>query len=128
MALLHRSCGYPVAPMIDAGRQEVYAALYLPGSDAMPPARPERAGPPRDFLGDLPSGPILFCGDGARRYQELVEQLRAPGDVVDPEPCFLGTTLARWASGMVRSGAPWSLGALRPNYIRPPDAEGKPRN
>jgi tRNA threonylcarbamoyladenosine biosynthesis protein TsaB len=128
MALLHLDRGLPVAPMIDAGRREVYAALFVEGQGGARAVREERGGPPVEFLAALPSGPIHFCGDGAREFRELVFQVRGPGDTLDSRPCFLGSTLARWATGRLREKAPWSLAGLRPNYIRPPDAEARPRS
>jgi tRNA threonylcarbamoyladenosine biosynthesis protein TsaB len=127
MALLHRELGLPVAPMIDSGRREVYSALYLPGEDGAVALQEERGGAPRGFLEALPAGRVLFCGDGARRYRDLVLEVRGAGDCVITEPCFLGSTLARWAALRLQEKSPWSLAALKPNYIRPPDAEGGAR-
>jgi tRNA threonylcarbamoyladenosine biosynthesis protein TsaB len=127
MALRHRGRGLPVAPLIDAGRREVYAALYGFGEDGMRVLKEERGGPPGDFLEELPPGPLFLCGDGAREYRDLIARLRGPGDLVEPDPCFLGSTLARWAALRLREKSPWTLGDLKPNYIRPPDAEARPR-
>ena len=127
MALLHRDRGLPVAPMIDAGRHEVYSALYLPEERGTRVLREERGGPPREFLEALPPGPVCFCGEGAREYRELIRQVRGSGDPLATETSFLGSTLARWAFRRLQDKSPWSLGALKPNYIRPPDAEIKPR-
>ena len=114
-------------PVIDAGRREVYAALYGFGEDGMRVLKEERGGPPGDFLEELPPGPLFLCGDGAREYRDLIARLRGPGDLVEPDPCFLGSTLARWAALRLREKSPWTLGDLKPNYIRPPDAEARPR-
>jgi len=127
MALLHWGRGLPVAPMIDAGRREVYAALYGFGEEGLRVLREEHSGPPVEFLEALPSGPVLFCGDGAREYRDLIARVRAPGDRVETDPCFLGSTLARWAVRRLREKSPWTLGALKPNYIRPSDAEARTR-
>ncbi len=127
MARCHRESDLPVAPMIDAGRREVYAALYSPEGEPPAALREERGGSPRDFLEALPPGPVLFCGDGALKYRDLVLEVRGERDKVAVDPCFLGGTLARWALRRHGEGAAWSLGALKPNYIRPPDAEARPR-
>jgi tRNA threonylcarbamoyladenosine biosynthesis protein TsaB len=127
MALLHRGRGLPVAPMIDAGRREVYAALYRFEGEELRVLREECGCPPGEFLQALPPGPVLFCGDGAREYRDLVARFRAPGDRVETDPCFLGGTLARWALRRLRERSSWTLGALKPNYIRPSDAEARAR-
>ena len=127
MALMHRKRDLPVAPMIDAGRQEVYAALYGFDREELRALREERGGPPGEFLESLPPGPVLFCGDGVLVYRDLVVGIRGSGDRLETDPCFLGSTLARRAAAALRAKSPWTLAALKPNYIRPPDAEARPR-
>jgi tRNA threonylcarbamoyladenosine biosynthesis protein TsaB len=123
MALHFRSRGLPIAPVIDAGRREVYAALFRVEDGILRSIREEKAGPPEEFFSSLPREPILLCGDGVRRYRD-----RIPGDqgverVLEAEGCFLGGTLARWGAEQLGRGSPWSLRELKPNYLRPADAE-----
>jgi tRNA threonylcarbamoyladenosine biosynthesis protein TsaB len=127
MARTYRDRGLPVAPMIDAGRGEVYAGLFDAAAEAPRSLLKERGGSPREFLEALPDGPVLFCGDAAFRNRDLIAQVRGSADWVEPNPCFLGGTLARWAAERQAGRMPWSLSALQPNYIRPPDAEIRPR-
>ena len=112
-----------VAPMIDAGRGETFGGLYeVRGGEAVPVAE-ERSESPQAFLARLPTGPLRFCGDGARRYRDLIRQTRGDEDWIELEPCFLGRTLAKWGLERHSKGSPWSLADLRPNYLRPPDAQ-----
>jgi tRNA threonylcarbamoyladenosine biosynthesis protein TsaB len=127
MARTYRDRGLPVAPMIDAGRGEVYAGLFDAAAEAPRALLKERGGAPREFLEALPEGPVLFCGDGAFRNRDLIAEVRGSADWVESNPCFLGGTLARWAAERQAGRMPWSLSALQPNYIRPPDAEIRPR-
>jgi tRNA threonylcarbamoyladenosine biosynthesis protein TsaB len=127
MAFRYRDRGLPVAPMIDAGRNETYSALFVVLEEEVRAEMEERAGPPGQFLRALPPGAVFFCGEGARKYRELILQTRGAGDLLYADTCFLGGTLARWAAGRLRKKAAGSLGDLRPNYLRPPDAEIKPR-
>jgi tRNA threonylcarbamoyladenosine biosynthesis protein TsaB len=123
MALHRGEDPSPVAAMIDAGRGEVFAGIYeVRGGEAVPLGE-ERSESPESFVARLPSGPLRFCGDGARRYRDLIRRSRGPADRIDPEPCFLGRTLARWGLDRHQQRSPWSLADLRPNYLRPPDAE-----
>ena len=124
MAMRHREAEVPIVPMIDAGREEIYGALFSIQGGGLVPGVAERESKPEVFLRALPAGPVLFCGDGAVRYGGLIEKIRGGADRVDCGPSFLGSTLARWGVRMLQERAPWSLGSLRPNYIRPPDAEG----
>jgi tRNA threonylcarbamoyladenosine biosynthesis protein TsaB len=125
LALAHRyiARGLPVAPMIDAGRGEVYSALYGGGQGGLREISPEQGGPPEAFLASLPSGPILFCGNGAGVYRDLILRMRSGNDALVGDPCFLGATLGRLGASKLREGCPWSIGSLKPNYLRPPDAE-----
>ena len=123
MALHFRKRGLPIAPVIDAGRREVYAALFRVEDGTLRTIREEKAEPPEEFFASLPPEPILLCGDGVRRYRD-----RIPGDqgaerVLETDGCFLGGTLARWGAEQLGKKSPWSLRQLRPNYIRPADAE-----
>jgi len=123
MAFRFRERGLPVAPLINAGRQEVFAALYSVDAAGFKVLNPEQGGPPMAFLKTLPATPVLFCGDGAMEYHDRIMQVRAGRDFIEAESCFLGGTLARWGSGRLAAGTTWSLAEVKPNYIRPPDAE-----
>lgn len=115
--------GFPVCAMIDAGRGEIYAALFRLEGAGMIEALPERSQPPADFIAALPGEPAYFCGEGVRIHRGLIARLRDQPDILDTQPCFLGATVARLAARRHAEGATWSLASLRPNYIRPPDAE-----
>ena len=125
LALAHRyiARGFPVAPLIDAGRGQVYAALYAGSEGGLREVLPERGGAPEAFLASLPPEPILFCGDGVGVYRDLILRSRPGNDPLVGGPCFLGATLGRLGASKLKEGCPWSIGSLKPNYIRPPDAE-----
>ena len=123
MALRFQTRGLPVAPVIDAGRREVYAALYRVDGGILRAIREERAEPPDAFFSFLPPEPVLLCGDGARRYRDRIPGDQGAGRALETEECFLGSTLARWGAEQLEKKAPWSLSHLKPNYIRPADAE-----
>ena len=118
---LHR--GLPVVPLIDAGRGEVYAALYRKGDGGILVGAPERSADPERLVASLPEEPVLFCGDGVRVCWSLIRSSRGRKDSLEEGPCFLGAVLAQWGVQEHKKGSPWSLRSLTPNYIRPPDAE-----
>ena len=125
LALGHRyiARGLPVAPMIAAGRGEVYSALYGVSHGDLEEFLPEQGGDPAPFLASLPSEPVLFCGDGVETCRDLILRSRPGNDNFAAGPCFLGATLGMLGARKLREGLPWSIGNLKPNYIRPPDAE-----
>ncbi len=63
---------YPVCPMLDARKNEVYTGLYQT-TDQASQLKHDCVTAPADFL-QLLSGPTIFVGDGALRYQELIQQ------------------------------------------------------
>jgi tRNA threonylcarbamoyladenosine biosynthesis protein TsaB len=105
--------GLPVAALIDAGRDEVYAALY--DSQGAPVIAPERARPAA-FAARLPEA-VLFAGDGAERYRALLEEAR-PGACFQLGPAFLAHSLAQLARAAFAGGAGVPAEALRPHYLR----------
>jgi len=125
LAMGHRFIdqGLPVAALVDAGRGEIYAALFRREQGELREALAQQSGGPRDLLASLPLEPILFCGDGVERLHDDILRMRHGTDRLAEGPCFLGATLARLAAKNIEEGQPWSITSLKPNYIRPPDAE-----
>lgn len=116
-------CAFPVAPMFDARKSEVYAGLYRVG--ALPVAlRPDAVLAPETFLAGIDS-PTLFVGEGAVRYRELIRAtlgelaLFPPWHLHQPRAAA-GAALALDAA---QRGEFIPLAALNPTYIRPSEAE-----
>ena len=64
----------PIAPLVDAKRQQVYAALYEKRNGFLEKRIKERVIPPDAFLKTL-KGKTLFVGGGARLYKETIEEV-----------------------------------------------------
>lgn len=74
-----------ICPMVDAGRGEVYAALYRSdGPDVYEKTIQECVVRPDEFVGSI-KGEIIFLGDGARKYQTLIEETLANGSFIAPQ-------------------------------------------
>lgn len=107
----------PVAPWLDGGRGEIYAALFRsleePGDECV--------APPAEVLPGLPGEPLLFVGDGAVRHGELIARRPQahPGDLVRPLPDGLAAAAAFLGRDALARGT--ALPPL-PRYLRPPDA------
>ena len=138
--------GLPVSPMIDARKNEVYAALYdapahprqirsaAPNRDpaaALPPelALVEKIAPcvvpPETHIASIPGRPTLFVGSGAVRYRGQIEKLfgmqaRFAAEN-DPDTRFL----CRLAGSLEPLG-PQDVVTLEPLYVRPSDVKLKP--
>lgn len=106
-----------VCPVLDAGRGEVYAALFRIESGAPVRAGEDRSWRPPELLQALP-GEAVLAGDGAGALLRLRPRLR----MLEPCPLLAGA-IALWVAERVRPGGGYGAGALRPNYVRPADAE-----
>jgi len=121
MAWAGRAHPAPLCPLVDARRGRVYAATY-----ALEGARPVRTGPevdadPRELLRSL-THPVTLFGDGVRAHREAVAEAAPPGSriVECDEP--LARAVLELGAAALREGSAPAPGALRPRYVRPPDA------
>jgi tRNA threonylcarbamoyladenosine biosynthesis protein TsaB len=105
-----------VATWVDAWRGEVYAALYENGAEIMPPTVDAPAHLLRD-LGDA----TLFVGDGAAAYARLITT--AGGRTADPVAPPIAGAVAILAAREAEAGHCPPPHAIRPLYVRRPDAE-----
>lgn len=109
-----------VATWVDAWRGEVYAALYEAGREAEPPvvARPD------DLVRHLAGQETLFTGDGAAVHRETIRAVL--GDLArftEPVAPLLAGAMAGLAADAFRAGGRPRPHAIRPLYVRRPDAE-----
>ena len=108
-----------VATWVDAWRGEVYAAIYRSGRSSEPPLVSQ----PIDLLRAMGAGPTVFIGDGAATYRDLiVAALGADARVADPAAPMLAGTIARLATAAYAAGDRPGPHAIRPIYVRRPDA------
>lgn len=123
LALNGRDSTVPVCPLYDARKGEVYSSLYS-FVNGLTPLRPEMAISPESLLAEL-EGPVLFLGDGAVRYRELiVERLGeraafAAGAMNRPD----AAVAAPLVQDRLHSGATLSPFELLPRYLRLSEAE-----
>jgi len=114
---------FPVCPMFDARKKEVYAALYDCRDFPVPIIEDSVVAPER-VLEKL-DGATIFVGEGAIAYRELIvdrlgdRALFAPSSAHQPRAAH-GALLAQRAFER-REVIP--LAALVPRYIRPSEAE-----
>lgn len=122
LAWRFRDRHHRVAPMIDARRQQVYAAAYDVRDREMTPLAPEEAVFPSRWLKKLPPGEFLFVGDGARLYQGAVAAQRPESRALAVDNCIL-TELCQLGFQRFCAGSAAPVGQLKANYVRPSDAE-----
>jgi tRNA threonylcarbamoyladenosine biosynthesis protein TsaB len=124
--------GTVVAAWMDAHRREVFSALYRV-TDAAPFALDRLVEIDAAAVGDPAATlarwaargnaqPSLFVGDGAVRYADAIRGSGATDAVIVPPPLIAGT-IGRLAVARARAGAAGDPSAIRPLYVRRPDAE-----
>lgn len=112
-----------VAAWIDAQRGEVFAALYDRSVDR-PLAAPSSLHPAATleaWKGTLASRQVVFAGDGAVRYRDLIGRtLGARAMVQEPAPALAAEAARIAAEHPERAVAPHGI---VPIYVRRPDVE-----
>jgi tRNA threonylcarbamoyladenosine biosynthesis protein TsaB len=109
----------PVAPMLDARREQVYVALYSEGTDRL--SAGERVVDVASWLKDLPPGlDPLFVGTGAFSYRSQIQESGRGQWLFAEQPPLLAT-LIRLATERADQAGP--VESIRANYVRPSDAE-----
>ncbi|SJZ48462.1 tRNA threonylcarbamoyladenosine biosynthesis protein TsaB [Trichlorobacter thiogenes] len=114
---------WPVCPMLDARKNEVYTALYRT-TDRTTQLKQDCVIPPADFLQML-SGPTIFVGDGALRYQELIQQTLGDNALFAPPTHHLlrPSSGCQLAEAAFQNGLSVPPEQLLPNYLRLSEAE-----
>jgi len=118
---------HPVCPLLDAQREEAYAALFRRDETGQwIRLLPDQVIAPGDLLKQL-SGLTIFVGEGAVRYQALIQQRMgekasfAPAETQWPSAAIVAQMgLSRFLRGETAQAK-----EIAPIYLRRPDAEIK---
>jgi len=112
-----------LAPVLSAGRGEIYGALFARREGAVERLTGDRLWKPEKLLASLPSD-VILVGDGVEAVGNAVRGGPAPLSIEHPP---LAGAIAAWAAARIAPGALYRPGSLVPNYIRPSDAEAARR-
>ena len=113
-----------VAPVVDARRQQVYAAVYRITAEGPELLEPETISRPDAWLRTLSSKDCLFVGDGATLYSSTIANARPGSRILASDNCIL-TELCQLASLKHTRGIVADASTLAANYLRPPDIQMK---
>ncbi len=120
-------CRYPICPILDARKKEIYCGLFEYHGSSLISLMEESALDP-ETLAKRIDRPTLFVGDGWRVYGPFFQE--ALGRLVIPPPSSRGVSPAAVADlGRRRllQGEKDAIEDLVPRYIRPSEAELKRR-
>lgn len=118
-----------ICPMLESRREEVYAALYFRQETSVTEVLPPGAWLAKEFCADLrkkmKDTPILFLGEGAVAYRELILNLLGAQAVFgeDEENLINGATLARLALAYWEETGEDALYSCQPLYLKRTEAE-----
>lgn len=115
-----------VAPMLDAKKNELYAALFEVSSKSRRELLPQAAYDPDAFFSRLPSGRVIhFVGNGVRLYErKLLGYMRDKARLLDRSD-FLAAEVGRLGYRKLLAGELTNAAGLAPVYLRKSQAEGK---
>jgi tRNA threonylcarbamoyladenosine biosynthesis protein TsaB len=123
LAMNLSGASYPVCPMFDARKKEVYSALY-DCRDLPLPILEDCAVPPLELLDRL-EGVTIFVGEGATAYRDLIVERMGEKAVFAPFTLNVprASCGALLAARVFAEGKGLTPSALLPRYIRPSEAE-----
>lgn len=121
LAYRYRHVFSRVAPMIDARRQQVYAAVYSVQGSRTSEVMAATVAPPAEWLKKLEPERHLFVGDGAHLFKNTVRALRPSCWLIETDNCLLDG-LCRLAFQRFTEGEGRRASEVRARYVRPPDA------
>ena len=113
--------GPGLCAVLEAGKGEVYAALFRREGAELRRETEDRSWKPRDLVRETPAGTILV-GDAVATLRQEAGWDGAGLQGIDPQPALAGA-VALWGVTTLGPGGGYEAGALRPNYVRPSDAE-----
>lgn len=109
-----------ICPMVDAGRDEVYVALYRSyGQNAYEKTHQECVVRPDEFVGSI-RGEVIFLGGGAQKYKTLIEKT-LPNRSFIAHPRFhqvRAGAVGHVGTMLFHRGGRSDIMTLVPNYLR----------
>lgn len=115
---------FPVCPMLDARKNEVYAALYKFDGTSLARISAEEAIPLLELDGKI-TEKTIFTGEGSRLYQIAIRNIFGDRAVFAPLAATVpsAAVIAEMGLSMIASGMNTDPDSLVPLYIRRPEAE-----
>lgn len=107
--------------VLEAGKGEVYAALFRREGADLRRETEDRSWKPRDLVREIPAGTVLV-GDAVATLRREAGWDGANLQGIEPQPALAGA-VALWGGTTLGAGGGYETGGLRPNYVRPSDAK-----
>jgi tRNA threonylcarbamoyladenosine biosynthesis protein TsaB len=115
-----------ICPLLDAKKEEIYAALYEARDGGLAEIVPQGAYAPDAFFARLPAGrSIAFIGGGLDAYRDMLLARVGDGARFPRRSSFVAAEVARLGAALIREGRGVDAAALEPIYYRRSQAEEK---
>ena len=114
--------GMPVCAVLDAGRNEVAAAVYTEEDGVLKTARDAWIAAPEEVCSSIERSPALFCGEGSSLLETALAERLGDGVVLAEHtpPTRRPGTLARMGYERLLKGERADVSTLEPFYLRKP--------
>lgn len=119
-----------ICPMIDARRDQIFAALYHKKGEVLETLIEEQAEFPEKFfqkiksLSQIDFQKVIFFGSGAKKYSELLRKAEGAGVLIIAQDFPLASSIAKLAFHKTQQGSALSSSMdLAPSYLRGSAAE-----
>ena len=121
-------CAYPVCPILDARKNEVYAAVYRTLDGGLEVLQSARAVAPTALAEDLRDhvdGPLVFLGDGVAPFAAVLTDILGGRARLAPAALRLpsAVTVGELGGRILARGETTDPAVLLPLYLRPSEAE-----
>ncbi len=124
LAYRFRQVHHLVAPMMDAGRQQIYGALFGIEGSSIYLAQEEQVLTPEKWLKGLPEENCVVVGDGAWHYRETILKVKPAARVLETDNRVVDQ-LCPLVYQRFEQGDTCTAHELEANYVRPPDVRKK---
>jgi tRNA threonylcarbamoyladenosine biosynthesis protein TsaB len=115
-----------IAPVLDAKKGEVYAALFECLEGRLKEVVPQDVYSPDHFLAALPARRVIcFIGNGAALFRNRIKRRLKDRAEFSPRPPFIAEEIGQLGWDLLRRGRGTSSEKLAPLYFRKSQAEEK---
>ena len=118
---------YPICPILDARKKEVYSAFYRYGEGGVLLRQSEdQVLRPEDLVKRI-NGQTILIGDGVRTYRDLLLRSLPSLAIFPAAPLHIphGSMVAKLGFELLKKGDHLNVSTFSPIYIRPSEAEVK---
>jgi len=129
LAFMARGCKYPVVPIIDAKKYQIYAAVYDAGGEGIRRRSPYLAVELSELIKKIPQE-VAFTGPGIEKFRpQLTKAMGRGAHFLRGEKTLpSGAAVAFLGWEKLKKEKPENLFSLEPIYVRKSEAELKFKN